>query len=509
MWHIRDAADGLTERLAAAAREHPDKPAVVDDNRAVSYAELAELTERCRGWLTANGVGPGDVVAWQLPNSVETVAMFLACAQVGAVAVPIVMIYRCHEVEFICRQSGVRLLVVPAGPIRDDLAGLAAEVAAAVPGLRAATVEVGSAQPFGKAGGSGEPLGEPKNGLDVIVYTSGTESRPKGVRHNAESLIYDSMSMSQFLDLSADDVFFMPSPLAHITGLLNGIITPILLGATSVLMDRWNPARALELITRYGCTYSVMATPFLQQMFAQESSAESLRSFRFVRCGGADIPATLMATADRAGVTVLRVYGLSELPTLSCNHPSSTPEQRATTDGVVLPNVEVKILDDSGRALPTGQVGHIVARGPELFSGYVDADLNAGAFTEDGFFRTGDLGVLDAEGYLRIVGRAKDIIVRGGENLSALEIEEAIRAHPRVADVAVVGVPDDVMGQRACAFLVSRDGGPLSVEEVRAAVTGAGLALQKSPEHVRMVAELPRTPAGKVRKNVLVSSFDC
>lgn len=504
MQQVFRAEYSLSARLAAAARDHPDKTAVADDNRRVSYAELAELTGHCRAWLTANGVRAGDAVAWQLPNSVEAVALFLACAQTGAVAVPVVTIYRQLEVEFICRQSGVKLLAVAADHPRLDLAGVARDVAAAVPGLTAVAVPVGSAHPFG----TDAPSTPPESTLDVIVYTSGTESRPKGVRHTAETLLYDSMSMSDFLGLTGADVFFMPSPLAHITGLLNGIITPVMLGATSVLMDQWNPKRALTMIGTYACTYSVMATPFLQQMFAQPDSAEALRSFRFIRCGGADIPATLMAAAERTGITVLRVYGLSELPTLTCNHPDSTAEQRATTDGMVLPNVELKILDDNGRPQPRGEVGHIVARGPEMFTGYVDTDLNGGAFTEDGFFRTGDLGVLDDEGYLRITGRAKDIIVRGGENLSALEIEDAIRADPRIADVAVVGVPDDVMGQRACAFIVSRDGLPVTVEELRAAVTGAGLALQKSPEHVRMLAELPRTPAGKVRKNVLVSSFD-
>ena len=499
MQQLSSGPESLARRLASAARAHQDKTAVVDDNRSVTYTELAALTGCCRAWLETHGVRAGDAVAWQLPNGVEAVAMFLACAQAGVIAVPIVTIYRRHEVEFICRQSGVRLLAVA-----PDLLGVAKEIADELTDMTVVAVPVGSAEPFGDDVDSNPA----ESGLDVIVYTSGTESRPKGVRHNADSLLYDSRSMCEFLGLTGEDVFFMPSPLAHITGLLNGIITPIVLGATSVLMDRWNAARALQVIAENRCTYSVMATPFLQQMFARSDSAEALRSFRFIRCGGADIPATLMDAAESSGITVLRVYGLSELPTLTCNHPDSSARQRATTDGMVLPNVELKILDDSGAPVPIGQVGHIVARGPELFAGYVDRTLDENAFTDDGFFRTGDLGVLDVDGYLRIAGRAKDIIVRGGENLSALEIEEAIRRDPRIADVAVVGVPDDVMGQRACAFVVSRDGRPVTVEDLRAAVTSAGLAVQKSPEHVRMLPELPMTPAGKVRKNILVTSFD-
>ncbi|MFZ2175041.1 MAG: AMP-binding protein [Rhodococcus sp. (in: high G+C Gram-positive bacteria)] len=509
------SARTLTAEFAGHAASQPTKVAVVDDNRTVSYAELAELTEECRQRLVEYGIGRGDAVAWQLPNSVEAVALFLACVDLGAVAVPIVPIFRENEVEFICAQTRAAVLIVPAEHPRVDYPALAHTVAGRVDTLRmVGTVSLGEPRPFGTgttaSGRSPINASESANAderVSVIVYTSGTESRPKGVMHSQHTLIYDSDSMCRYLDMTADDVFFMPSPLSHITGLLNGIIGPVLLGATAVLQDKWDPARALELIRTHRCTYSVMATPFLQQMFARPDAADALQSFRFIRCGGADIPATLMDTAARFGVTVLRVYGLSELPTLTCTHPDSSAAQRAGTDGRILENVTLRIVDDADRELPPGAVGHILASGPEMFLGYVDPSLDATAFTTDGLFRTGDLGTLDADGYLRITGRAKDVIVRGGENLSALEIEEALREHPSIVDVAVVGVPDDVMGQRACAFVVTADDAAITIADLRAAIVGAGLAVQKAPEYVLRVASLPRTPSGKVRKNALTAEF--
>jgi cyclohexanecarboxylate-CoA ligase len=341
----------------------------------------------------------------------------------------------------------------------------------------------------------------------VVVYTSGTEAQPKGVLHSEATLLYDAASMRRLLDLTADDVFFMPSPLAHITGLLNGVIGPVCVGATTVLQQRWDAAAALRLVADNRCTYSVLATPFLRQMFALPGADAALRSFRLVRCGGADIPADLVAEADALGVTVLRVYGLSEVPTLTCTLPTSSSAQRAATDGLPVDNVRMRLVDDAGRDVGAGEVGHILAAGPEMFLGYVDPALNVSAFTADGLLRTGDLGVVDAAGYLRIVGRAKDVIVRGGENLSAREIEDALRADPGIDDVAVVAVPDPVLGQRACAYVVPAAETSVDLARLRATVVDQGLAVQKTPEHLVLVDDLPRTASGKVRKDELRAMF--
>jgi cyclohexanecarboxylate-CoA ligase len=498
----------MDDVLAAGALARPHKAAVIDGQRAVSYAQLDVMVEQCGRWLEAAGVHGGDAVAWQLPNCVEFVVLFFATQRIGAVAVPIVPIYREREVAFICAETGAVVLAVPEADERFDYRSQACHVQDSVSSLRSVLpVALGSDGCWA----AGEPIYAARERLAprevaVVVYTSGTEARPKGVMHSAATLLYDTDSMRTLLNLTQDDVFFMPSPLAHITGLQNGVVTPIAAGGSVVLQPRWNPGEALELIAEHHCTYSVLATPFLQQMFALPGAAQAMASFRYVRCGGADIPDQLMTQAEASSVKVLRVYGLSELPTLSCTLPTSTTSQVRFTDGLPIGDVEIVIVDDAGMSVPNGQVGHILAAGPEMFLGYVDSSLNAGAFTTDGLFRTGDLGVIDQDGALQIRGRAKDIIVRGGENLSALEIEEALRTDPAVLDVAVVGVPDPVMGQRARAYLVTSPGAHFDIERLKSLIERHGLAVQKTPEQLVLVPELPRTASGKVNKALLRSS---
>jgi cyclohexanecarboxylate-CoA ligase len=492
--------------LHAAARPH--KVAVIDGSRAVTYAHLDAMVEHCARTLQASGAGRGDAVAWQLPNCLESVVLFFATQRIGAVAVPIVAIYREREVAFICAETEAVVLAVPGADQRFDYRAQARRVQETVPTLRSVlSVAIGSDDCWatGEAPSAGRERLAPRD-VAVVVYTSGTEARPKGVMHSAATLLYDTESMRALLDLTQDDVFFMPSPLAHITGLQNGMVTPLTLGGSVVLQGRWNPGEALALIAGHHCTYSVLATPFLQQMFALPGSAQAMASFRYVRCGGADIPDRLMAQAEASGVKVLRVYGLSELPTLTCTLPTSASDQVRFTDGLPIGDVEIVIVNDAGVRVPAGQPGHILAAGPEMFLGYVDPALNAGAFTPAGLFRTGDIGVFDEDGALQIRGRAKDIIVRGGENLSALEIEEALRADPAVLDVAVVGVPDPVMGQRARAYLVASPGAHFDLERLRGLIERHGLAVQKTPEQLVLLPELPRTASGKVNKVLLRSA---
>jgi acyl-CoA synthetase (AMP-forming)/AMP-acid ligase II len=507
-WASSLPSQTMDEVLSAAALARPNKAAVIDGQREVSFAQLDVMVGQCARWLQATDVSRGDAVAWQLPNCLESVVLFFATQRIGAVAVPIVSIYREREVGFICAETEAVVLAVPEVDERVNYRAQAQHVQDSVPTLRSVLpIALGSNDCWA----AGEPLSATRERLAprdvaVVVYTSGTEARPKGVMHSAATLLYDAESMRTLLDLTEDDVFFMPSPLAHITGLQNGVVTPITLGGSVVLQRRWDPSEALELIAKHHCTYSVLATPFLQQMFALPGASKAMASFRYVRCGGADIPDRLMAQAEASGVKVLRVYGLSELPTLTCTLPTSTTNQVRFTDGLPIGDVEVVIVDDGGTEVPIGQVGHILAAGPEMFLGYVDSSLNTGAFTSNGLFRTGDLGVFDEDGALQICGRAKDIIVRGGENLSALEIEEALRADPAVLDVAVVGVPDPVMGQRARAYMVASPGAHFDIERLKGLIERYGLAVQKTPEQLILVSELPRTASGKVNKALLRSA---
>jgi len=477
---------------------------VVDDQGEWTYSDLFGMMGRERAALEALGVGRGDAVACQFPNCVEFVAVALATWDVGAVLVPIVPIFRDSEVSHMIGQTNARAIVV-AGSGEFDRQDLAARVSGLHEGLAVRAVPLGDRSGFTIP--TDAPIPATPREPVVVMYTSGTESAPKGALHSHATLAFEAQTMVDLLNLGGLDVFFMPSPVAHITGLLNGVITPLKLGVPIVLQARWDAAAALEIIETRGCTYSVLATPFLQQMFERPDAAVALSSIRFFRCGGADIPASLMSNAEALGVIVLRVWGLSEFPTVTCTTPSASARVRAETDGILLPGVVLRVLDDEGNELAAGHAGHLVATGPELFLGYVDPVVTRTALTEDGFFRTGDLGILDAQGNLRITGRAKDIIVRGGENLSAREIEEALRRSPKIHEVSVVAVPDAVMGQRACAFVIPEEGEEVDLVTLRDAVKDAGLAMQKIPEHIRIVAEFPRTAAGKIQKERLREQF--
>lgn len=491
-------------RVRELAGARPDSIAVVDDEGEWTYSDLFRMMGRERAALAAMGIVRGDAVACQFPNCVEFVAVALAVWDIGAVLVPVVPIFRDSEVSYMIDQTDAHALVV-AGSGDFDRRELAARVSEQREGLAVRALSLGDRNGFTTP--TDEPIPATPREPVVVMYTSGTESTPKGALHSHATLAFEAQTMVDLLDLDSQDVFFMPSPVAHITGLLNGVITPLKLGVPIVLQARWDAAAALEIIETRGCTYSVLATPFLQQMFERVGAAHALRSIRFFRCGGADIPASLMATAETLGVVVLRVWGLSEFPTVTCTVPSASARVRAETDGILLSGVVLRVLDDDGDEVPVGRAGHLVATGPELFLGYVDPVVTLNSLTEDGFFRTGDLGALDADGNLRITGRAKDIIVRGGENLSAREIEEALRRSPKIHEVSVVAVPDVVMGQRACAFIIPEDGQEVDLLTLRDAVRDAGLAMQKIPEHIRIVSDFPRTAAGKIQKERLRALF--
>lgn len=497
---------GLDDLVSRSAVQSPDSIAVIDGSRCLTFAELERRVDVCARSLSSAGIRQGETVAWQLPNCIEFVVLFCAVLRLRAVALPIVPIMRDREVIFMCRESEAVALVVARQVRGYDHAALAERVRAALPTIRAIHVIDldGDEASWSTAALTQEPtlLRPPVDPLDVaaVIYTSGTESSPKGVLHSHTTLRYDAESMVSFVGLSREDVFFMPSPLAHITGLLNGIVAPMLLGATTVLQRTWEPIEALDLVRRHRCTYTVVATPFLRQMLQSPDAERSLASLRFVRCGGADIPRDMMEAAERTGVTVLRVYGLSEVPTVTCVPPDTSLAGRVDSDGVPIDNVQLRVVDDHDLPVAPGQEGELLAAGPEMFLGYADASLNNATFTDDGLVRTGDLGFVDDAGRLHVTGRSKDIIVRGGENISAREVEDALLTSPLVEEVAVVGIADPLLGQRACAFVVSSAAPPPDVDQLREIIQSAGLAVQKSPERVVVVAQLPRTPSGKVMK---------
>jgi cyclohexanecarboxylate-CoA ligase len=473
----------------------------------VSYSGFWGAAERAAGMLARLGVRSGDVVSFQLPNWLEAAIVHYATVRLGAVSNPIIPIYRAHEVEFIVRQARSRVLVVPDVFRRFDYREMVAEFRHRAADLDHVLVvgEPGGdgASSFAaelEAGGSPPEISRSSSDPALVLYTSGTEANPKGVLHSHDTLVYECRSIIELYELSPADRVFMPSPVTHITGLLYGLLLPFMLGTGVVLQDTWDAAAALDLIERERCSFCVGATPFLHGLVhAPDLADRDISSMRVFGCGGADVPPALIRKAhERLGIVASRLYGSTECPTVTGTPLRAPLEQHADTDGRPIGRSELRVLDEDGRALPTGARGDLQARGPDLCLGYLDPSLNERAFTEDGWFRTGDLAVVDADGAVRIAGRSKDIIVRGGENLSAKEIEDLLFEHPVVDEVAVVGYPDDVLGERACAFVVAS--GPLELEDLVDFLRRRRVANQKLPERLRIVPALPKTASGKVQK---------
>jgi non-ribosomal peptide synthetase component E (peptide arylation enzyme) len=492
--------------LTASAERWPERTAIVDRDRRLDFAALDAAVDRVAAMLARLGVGRGDVVSFQLPNWLEAATVHHATARLGAVSNPIIPIYRGREVRFILGQARSRVFVVPDVFRRFDFRAMVADIRGELPDLEHVLV-VGDAADgmvsFADAvaeGGAVPDVERSSTDVVLLLYTSGTEANPKGVLHSHDTLRHECQSIIDLYALTQDDRVLMPSPLTHITGLLYGLQLPLMLGTSVVLQDVWDVPTALELIEREGCRFMVGATPFLHGIVhAPELDAHDLSSLRVFGCGGADIaPSLIRAAISRLDTTASRLYGSTELPTVTGTPIDAPVDRHAETDGAPIGAAELRIVDEAGEELPPGARGELQARGPELCLGYLDPSLNDRAFTDDGWFRSGDLAIADEQGYIRIAGRAKDVILRGGENLSAKEIEDLLLEHPQVAEVAVVGYPDEVMGERTCAFVVAP--GELSLDELVTFLRARKVANQKLPEHLRVVDELPRTASGKIQK---------
>jgi cyclohexanecarboxylate-CoA ligase len=506
-WPSRTFDDVLTAQVDA----RPTKIAMVDDHTRLTYAELGLLVDRVAAGLVASGVRAGEVVSCLLPNRAEAVMLFYAAARIGAIFNPIVPIYGAREIRFILRQAESVVLVVVDRFRGVDLAALAERLRPDVPSLRNVVV-IGQPRPGRRtwtdlasaSPPSSSPAVDP-NAIHALLYTSGTTADPKGVLHTHNTLLCECASMARNHALSERDVLVMPSPVSHISGMLFGLMLPVYLGATSVLMERWDAERFLDLVEREGGTFSAGATPFLQGV-VYAWRADRTRTLRVFPCGGADVPPDLIRRAQaKLGIRSGRGYGSTEFPSIVSSAGPDVPDaKRAVTDGRPIPPNVVELRDLDGRPVEAGEEGEVWARGPELFVGYRDATLNDDAFDARGLFRTGDLGRIDSDGWLTITGRVKDIIVRAGEKFSAKEIEDLLHVHPKVRSVAIVPVRDAAVGERACACVVPVDASaPPTLEELTAFLTGHEISRRKLPERLAILTELPMTASGKVQKHLL------
>jgi cyclohexanecarboxylate-CoA ligase len=512
-WPRPSLSAALDARVAAT----PDAIYLIEGAREgggrVTFRELAARAARIAVALRGLGIGRGDVVSWQLPNWLEGTALAVALDRIGAVSNPILTIYREREVGFACRQAKSRALVVPGlvrGVDHRELAGTVRRSALdlehvltvrAEPAAGQRALESLEADPTSPLPPS--PLGP--DDVSAIFYTSGTTADPKGVLHTPSTLGAVTRFQHMLFPPQPHDVNLLQFPLTHIGGLIMFVLSPIVAGTTVVYMDGYDPALAVDLVERHGVINVGGPPAILQGMFAAPNfSTEKMRTVRMSGSGAADVSPELMReAAEKLDAFCYRSYGLTECPMFTSGRHGDSEEKRFCTDGRPVPGADARLVDDGGRPVAAGVEGEIEAFGTQLCVGYLDPALNTG-FTADGWFRTGDLGVMDADGFIRITGRRKDIIIRKGENLSAKGIEDDLAEHPGVADVAVVGVPDPASGERVCACVVLRPGAaPLSLAAVREFMAGRGVMRQKIPEQLEIMAELPRNATGKVRKDVL------
>ena len=518
-WPDRTAGDYLDEAL----RRHPDKVFVTDYKAesgvrtTLSYRDVDRLSRRIGAGLAAHGIGKGDVVAFQLPNWWEFAAIHLACVRIGAISNPLMPIFRARELEFMLSFAETRALFIPRVFRGFEYEPMVAGLRGKLPRLEHVFVLGGEGE-----GGSGfeatlldrrwedevdtqalfdERRVDPNEVIE-ICYTSGTTGQPKGVMHTSNTLAACVGIGPARLALGPDTVVLMASPLAHQTGYLYGFLMPIRLGARTVLQDVWDPAAAARIIHDEQATFTIGATPFLADL-AHTDALERYptASLEIFATAGAPVPRVLVQTATErlGGACVVAGWGMSENGLVTCTLPGDPPEKIFGTDGGPWSGMEVRVVDGARNPAPPGAPGDLQARGAANFVGYLKRP-EAFATDEDGWFDTGDIATMDEDGYIRITSRAKDIIIRGGENVPVVEVEELLYRHRAVRDAAIVAMPDPRLGERGCLFVTLRPGASLDFEAMQRHLEEQQLARQYWPERLEVIAEMPRTPSGKIRK---------
>jgi cyclohexanecarboxylate-CoA ligase len=516
LWHDRTINDYLDACVAA----HPDKPALaarrVEDGslRRFSYAELARMADRIAVGLARLGIARNDVVACQLPNWWQFTALYLACSRIGAVLNPLMTIFRERELGFMLSHGRAKAAVAPKLFRGFDYAGMFAGMRAALPDLEQVLI-VGGEGPESFEARLSDPawerepdaariLGVSRPGPDDVtqlIYTSGTTGEPKGVMHSANTLLSNILPYAARMRLSADEVVLMASPMAHQTGFMYGLAMPVVLGGRAVLQDVWDPATAVALIRDEGATFTMASTPFLTDLAkAVAEDGKGVPTLRTFLCAGAPIPGPLVERARASlGAKIVSAWGMTENGAVTTTLPEDEDERSINTDGCPLPGMEVRVLDLEDKPAATGVEGRLLVRGCSNFGGYLKRPQLNNTDAE-GWFDTGDLARIDARGYVRICGRSKDVIIRGGENIPVIEIEALLYKHPSIASVAIVAYPDERLGERACAFATLRPGARLSFQDMTAFLAAQKIARQYIPERLEIRDALPATPSGKIQK---------
>jgi acyl-CoA synthetase (AMP-forming)/AMP-acid ligase II len=501
--------------LARRVRETPEREALVEGTHRLTYRQLSDGVDRMAARLRGLGIGAGDVVTIQLPNWIEFALVFFSLERLGAVAVTVSVDFRSRELEYIMRFAGAKMLVCCA-EFRDfDHAAMAAELKSKLPAL--ATIGIVRGVPRAGmvslddvAAASGPPtdfVPAPSDADAVMrmAFTSGTTGNPKGVMHSHNTTLAACRILNGDVGLGSDDVMLIWLPLGLNWGYLT-LVQSVLAGAKAVLLDRFRPAAALDLIERERVTYIPTAPASLTSILQDpDLSRRDLSSLRIVVSGGASAPVeTIRAWRRAAPGEFLELLGMLETGYQTYTRPGDDPERVAGSVGVPASHMGLKLVDLDGREVGPGEEGDICCDGPSVHLGYHDNPAaNAEAFLPDGWFRSGDLGMLDADGRLRIVGRLKEMINRGGKKFFPREIEEILYTHPKVLYAAIVGIPDERLGERNCLCLVPRPGEAPTLEEL-VAFLGDSVATYKLPERLELFQQLSFTPTGKIQRHALV-----
>ncbi len=516
LWPDRTINDDLDACVASC----PDKLALkavqaeTGVAAAFTYRELSAIADRVAIGLTRLGVVRNDIVACQLPNWWQFTVMYLACSRIGAVINPLMHIFRERELSFMLKHGEAKVFIVPKVFRGFDFEQMANGLKTSLPDLQHIVVVGGKGADSFEALLSGpawetEPdaqkiLSSHRPGPDDVtqlIYTSGTTGEPKGVMHTYNTVMANIIPYAQRLNLNTDDVVLMASPMAHQTGFMYGLIMPIMLKSSAVILDVWEPLKAIDLIRAEKCTFTMASTPFLTDLAKNVAeSGKTVPSLATFLCAGAPIPGPLVEQARSVlGTKIVSAWGMTENGAVTLIKLDDTDERAFTTDGLPLPGVELKVVNFEGTTLPTGETGRLLVRSVSNFGGYLKRPHLNGT-DSDGWFDTGDLARLDAQGYVRITGRSKDVIIRGGENIPVVEIEALLYRHPAIALAAIVAYADDRLGERACAVVVPKPGQTIDLKGIVEFLKSQQVAIQYMPEKLIVREAMPTTPSGKIQK---------
>ena len=511
----------ITDYLDQAVASSPEREAIVgyqvtgDTRTALSYRELNDKVTRMAAGLAGLGIGKGDVVACQLPNWWQTTALHLARMRIGAILNPLMPIFRERELRFMLGHGEARLLVIPKVFRNFDYEAMVEGIRSELPTLETVLVIGGEGErsfeqrlldtPWEEQTDTEALFAERKPGPDEVIqilYTSGTTGEPKGVMHTSNTLFSNVRPYADRLHLSSDDILLMASPVAHQTGFLYGVMMPVYLGTTVVLQDIWDADFVCKVIAAEKPAFTMASTPFLADLVKTAPKHEGeLDSLRIFVSAGAPIPTAVVEQASKTlKAKIVSAWGMTENGAVTMTCPEDPAERASQSDGKALPYMELRISDFKGNELPAGEEGNLLVRGASLFVGYLKRPELYGV-DDDGWFATGDLARMDKDGYIRITGRTKDVVIRGGENIPVVEVENLLYKFPGIADVALVGCPDERLGERLCAYVTLDENAPdLTLDELKSYLIKQQLSKSYLPEYLEVIDAMPRTASGKIQK---------